>query len=100
MISWWWLLIVGLVSFSLGVTIAMRSIRLGVGRMIKKPPPEVKAFLDQTLNVIGNQTFETAAQVAEAHQMVVACQKNCGGTIAQGIREVAIKARMSQAMEG
>jgi len=98
MISWWWLIIMAPCAFVLGYLIACRTVARTFKRSIDDPKSPVRQLLDPMINVMATGTFEKAAEVAEAHQMVVQCPQNCGGTIAKGVREVAIKMRMGQAM--
>lgn len=94
MISWWWLLVLAPVAFVIGYLLAIRSVIRAWKKSIDKPDSPIRKFLDPAIEVMGRQTFETAAQVAEAHQMVTKCPQNCGKTIADGIREVVIKSQI------
>lgn len=91
MISWWWLLIVAPVAGGIGYFLAIRAVMRGFKRSLEDPSSPVRKYIDPCLEALGRSTFETAAQVAEAHQMVKKCPQNCGTTIAQGMRETAIK---------
>jgi len=94
MISWWWLLIVAVAVFPLGYFVAMTAVARTFKRSLNDPKSPVRAFLDPMINVMATGTFEKAAEVAEAHQMVVQCPQKCGGTIAERVRAVAIKASL------
>lgn len=95
MISWWWLLIAAPIALGIGYLLGISAFMRKFKESLDKPDSPLRKVLDPfvsgTLTMASAQAFDTAAQVAEAHQTVMKCPQNCGTTIAQGMRETVIK---------